>query len=198
MRTLAILLLLTCALAIQAQAQQIRTVVLINGVPYMADVSSNGDILQRYQKIDDYFTAPESHTSIVSRLSKTSEVTGPSIVLFEKQEEPTPSYTEENKAPILEGTSQYLGFSPQKAILTKTAVDQIRKIAEEYQAGLIGKIEILSYHHDNYRSRAIARNRARGIKELLVAFGTPYPNVDFDIRDASAGTKLDFVRVTFL
>jgi len=108
-----------------------------------------------------------------------------------------PSFDEENKAPILTGQTQYLGFSPDKAILTATAVDQIRKISDQHQAGQIDDIFIVSYHLDSYRSRAIARNRARGIKELLGAFGTPRAQVDFEIRDASIGTKIDFVQVSF-
>jgi len=181
-----------------AQSSQVRTVVLINGVPYMVDISPRGDILQRYQRVDDYFTAKESHESIVPRLSQEPTITGSSIVLYEKEEEPIPSFTEENKLPILSGASQYIGFSPDKAVLTKAAVDQIRTIADQHQEGQINNIQIVSYHVDSYRSRSIARNRARGIKELLGAFGTSRDKVGFEIRDASVGTKVDFVVVTFL
>jgi len=175
MKKLLILLsLVTCVICASAQSS-VRTVVLINGEPYLAEVSTNGDILQRYQKVDNYFSTKESHGSIVSRLSKQAQPTGEPIVLFEKEAEPVPSYTEENKAPILTGESQYIGFSPDKAILTKSAVD----------------------HVDSYRSRSLARNRARGIKELLGAFGTTRNKVNFEIRDASFGTKVDFVQVVF-
>jgi len=156
---------------------------------------------QKYLRMvisSNYFDTKESHQSIVTRLSKNAEPSGESIVLFEKQEEPQPSYTEENKAPILSGQSQYIGFSPDKAILTKAAVDQIRLIADQFQAGQIGQIQIVSYHVDSYRSRSLARNRGRGIKELLGAFGTSRSKVTFEVRDASVGTKIDFVQVLFL
>lgn len=193
-----LIILIMFSSGLTAQDDPIRTVVLINGVPFLADVSTEGDILHRYQQVDNYFTTKESHRSIVSRLSDSPEISGDPIAVFPKQEEPIPSFTEENKAPILSGEAQYIGFSPDKAILTKSAVDQIRKIADQYQAGQIGDILIISYHLDNYRARSLARNRARGIKELLSAFGTPREKVDFEIRDVSIGTKIDFVQVQFL
>ncbi len=192
-----IILLLGLCINISAQDQPIRTVVLIDGVPFLTDISTNGDILQKYQRIDDYFSTRESHNSLVSRLSERPEPAGESIVLFDKEVEPQPSFTEENKAPILTGENQYLGFSPDKAILTKNAVDQIRQIADQYQNGQINDIFVVSYHLDTYRTRAIARNRAKGIKELLSSFGMPRGKIDFEIRDASVGTKIDFVQVSF-
>ncbi len=198
MKTLLILLVFgVSATNAWSQSSTVRSVVLIDGIPFLADISSSGDILQKFQRIDDYFSTQESHNSIVSRLSESPQPAGESIVLFEKQKEPVPTFTEENKAPILTGENQYLGFSPDKAILTKSAVDQIRKIADQHQEGQINDIFIISYHLDSYRSRAIARNRARGVKELLGAFGTPRGQVDFEIRDASIGTKIDFVQVSF-
>lgn len=198
MKTLLMLLVFGLSTtSVWSQSSTVRTVVLIDGIPYLADISTSGDILQQYQRIDDYFTTRESHNSIVSKLSERPEPTGESIVLFEKEKDPQPSFTQENKAPILTGESQYLGFSPDKAILTKSAVDQIRKIADQHPDGQIDNIFIVSYHIDSYRSRAIARNRARGIQELLVAFGAPRSQIDYEIRDASVGTKVDFVQVSF-
>ena len=92
MKTLLMLLVFGLSTTnVWSQSSTVRTVVLIDGIPYLADISTSGDILQQYQRIDDYFTTRESHNSIVSKLSERPEPTGESIVLFEKEKDPQPS-----------------------------------------------------------------------------------------------------------
>ena len=176
----------------------IKAIVLINGEAFLVDVTLNGNIVTTYQKINNYFKTSESHQSILTRLSKGERSeSGSSIVFYEKESEPIPSFTEENKSPIAAGNAQYLGFSPRRAILQTAAVDQIRKIADEYQSGRIQSIGITSYHEDSYESRSLARNRSQAIKDLLHAFGVSYDVISEDMPFGGAGVKSDYVRVQF-
>ncbi len=182
-----------------ADAQEVskKAVVLINSTPYLVDVTPNGDITATYQRINNYFATAESDAILVSRLSKIAEPTDIKIAFFEKEAEPIPSFTEENKVPISISAEQYIGFSPDRALLQKTGVDQIRKIADSYRSKTINKISVTSYHIDNYRSRSLARNRAKAIKDLLSAFGVSKSQISTESVQGASNTKVDFVHLTF-
>ena len=198
MRTgLQIILIFLLGFTAGAQEASKKAVVLINGTPYLVDVTPDGNITNTYQRINDYFSTSESDASIVSRLSKTAVPSNNEIVFFEKEEEPVPSFTEENKAPILTGAEQYIGFSPDRALLQKAGVDQIRKIADSYRTKTISTINITSYHIGNYRSKSLARNRADAVKDLLHAFGVSNKNISTQTLLGSMETKVDFVHLTF-
>lgn len=176
----------------------VKAIVLINGEAYLVDVTPNGNIVTTYQKINNYFKSSESHQSILTRLSGGKpSANGNSIVFYEKESEPVPTYSEENKTPISSGSAQYLGFSPRRALLQKAAVDQIRKIADQHRAGTISAINISSYHQDTYESRALARNRNQAVRDLLHAFGTPLSAISEEMPFGGTGVKSDYVRVQF-
>ena len=191
-----ILLLLTSGL-LKGQDDLIRTIVLINGLPFMVDVTAEGDITEIYQNVPEYFSSRTDHNSLVQKYSNNPEPQVTSIVFFEKEEEPIPSFTEENKRPIEYGNNQYIGFSPDRALLLKNAVDQIRRIADGYRNNEIGAISVTSYHRASYRSRALARNRAKAIKDLLGAFGMPASLIQTRTTVITPGSKVDFVQVAF-
>jgi len=175
-----------------------KAIVLINGVAYLVDVTPKGSIIATYQKIDNYFNTSESHNSLLTRLSKGSiSEDSKSIVFYEKEAEPVKSFASENNAPILTGNSHYIGFSPSRAILKKTAVDQIRKIAKSYEHGNLTNILIQSYHQDSYKSRSLARNRANAISDLLKAFGVPQHVVTKETPYGGPNTKADYVGINF-
>ncbi len=182
---------------LNAQEDPVRTIVLINGNAHLVDVAVNGDLVAIYQRVEGLFTSGESTTSIIDRLSKDQPAPSGQIVFFEKEEEPIPSFSEENKQPIITGSSQYIGFSPERALLLNTAVDQIRKIADQFEVGVVQSITVISYHLDNYRSRSLARNRAKAIKDLLMAFGVNGLNISTLTSAVSPDSKLDFVQVKF-
>lgn len=186
-------------LGFTAGAQEVskKAVVLINATPYLVDVTPDGNITTTYQRINDYFSTSESDASLVSRLSKIAEPTDIKIAFFEKEEEPVPSFTKENQVPINISAEQYIGFSPNRALLQKKGVDQIRKIADGFRSKAIIAINITSYHIDNYRSRSLARNRAEAIKDLLNAFGVSKSNVSTQSIQGGSDTKVDFVHLTF-
>lgn len=182
---------------VKSQDSTIRTIVLINGEPFLVDVLPNGDITAQYQKVDNYFSSSESHDNILARETKKDSQPSSSLVFFENEEEPVVPFTEENLAPILPGNEQYIGFSPGKAILQKAAVDQIRKISKEQRGGLFRLIGIRSYNRNNFRSRALSRNRAKAIKDLLIAFGVPENQIASQTLEGTSETKVDFVQVSF-
>ncbi len=180
-----------------AQKASKKAVVLINGTPYLADVTPDGNITTTYQRINSYFASSESTANMVSRLSKIAEPTDSQIVFFEKEEEPVPSYTKENKVAILTGAEQYIGFSPDRALLQKAGVDQIRKISESYRAKAISSINVTSYHIGNYRSKSLARNRGNAVKDLLNAFGVSSSSISTQTQQGTSDTKVNFIHVTF-
>ena len=192
-----IILLIFWSFALDAQTELIRTIVLINGLPYMVDVTEEGDILEIYQNVPEYFSSTSGHENLVQQYSKDLKPQIASITFFEKQEEPVPSFSEENSQPIILGNNQYIGFSPERAILLAAAVDQIRLISESFQRGEIRNISITSYHIDTYRSRSLARNRASAIKGLLEAFGMPKSLITARNIDVTPDAKLDFLKVEF-
>lgn len=180
-----------------AQDDSIKAIVLINGRAHLVDVMPNGDITTVYQEITNYFASSESHTSIMRRLIPGARSESGNIVFYEKEAEPIPSFTEENRRPVEIGNEQYIGFSPGKALLLKPAVDQIRKIANAYKASDIKTISIASFYRDNYRSRSLARNRAQAITDLLVAFGVRKTVISSNQFEALQDTKVDFVQLSF-
>jgi len=186
------------SVSVGAQNTSKKAVVLINGKAFLVDVTPKGNITTTYQRIDNYFSTSESHDLLVDRLSKTAEPTDSKIVFFEKENEPIPSFSEENKVNIDIGTQQYIGFSPERALLQKAGVDQIRKVAKSYRSRRISNINITSYHADNYRSRSLARNRVQAIKDLLHAFGVALSSISTQTLLGNADTKVDFVNISFL
>ncbi len=175
--------------------QPFKAIVLINGDAYLVDLEEDGTIAAMYQKIENYFTTRESHGSILARLTRGERSSSGSIVFYEKEIEPEVSFSNENKLPIRSGNSQYIGFSPFRALLQTEAVNQIRRIAKEYGRGKISGIHIYSYHNDTYRARALARNRSQAIKDLLSAFGVPGHIIGQEITIVQSGGKTDFVRI---
>jgi outer membrane protein OmpA-like peptidoglycan-associated protein len=173
-----------------------KAIVLINGEVYLVDLSENGDIITTYQKIENYFSSTESHKRIITRLTGGAlSETGDKIVFYEKEVEPQPSYSSQNSLPINQAMARYIGFSPNKAILNKKAVDQIREIADAYKNGTIKDITITLLEAASYRERALSRNRADAIKGLLKAFGVADNYIFMDNGPIDQNTKIDFVKV---
>ena len=180
-----------------AQDEPFKAIVLINGVAYLVDVTPKGDITTTYQKVENYFQSQESHASIMRRMLKDPQPQGEGIAFYDKEVEPVPSFTDENKRPIDVGNDQFIGFSPGRALLLKIAVDQIRKIGNSYRNKDISSISITSFYNDNYRSRSLARNRAKAINDLLIAFGVSQNQIFTNSILGGPDAKVDFVNIGF-
>lgn len=180
-----------------SQQETKKAIVLINGDAHLVDVSPKGDIVKTYQKIDNYFSLKESPSQLIARFANVPAIENSSITFFESEDEPTPTFTVENKAPVVIGNDQYLGFSPGRAVLQKKAVDQIRKISKAYRNGDIQTIHATAYYSDNYRSRSLSRNRAKAIKDLLIAFGLPANMIQTKTVLGTSDVKIDYVNISF-
>ena len=196
-KSLSVLLLAFLSICGRAQDDVMKAIVLINGDAFLVDVLENGDITTIYQEVKNYFKSGESHESMMRRLVPGARSKEGNLVFYEKEAEPVPSFTKENKRKIVTGNQQYIGFSPNKALLLKPAVDQIRKIAEAYTSSSIQVIDISSYHDNSYRTKALARNRAKAIKDLLVAFGVKPSAIGTSEFAGGKDTKIDFVQLQF-
>ena len=181
----------------QSSPKTITTVVLINGDPVLVDLTEKGDITAIYQSIPEYFTTPKSHESIVAQASAVKPTSRGTLTAYSKETEPTPSYTVENTQPITAGADQYIGFSPIRALLLDNAVIQIRKISRSLRSGEISQVAITSYHNEDFRSKALSRNRADAIKDLLIAFGASASSISISSTPRGPDAKIDYVRLTF-
>lgn len=170
-----------------------KAIVLINGEAFLVDVDKDGTILTTYQKVNNYFTSSEPHEKMLVRLSKSTRNEQGGIAFYELEKEYKAPYIEENKAPIARGNTQYIGFSPEQALLNKAAVDQIRKIAGAYSKGEIRTISIQSFYERSYKSRSISRNRSDAIKDLLAAFGVLPDDIVLGSQELKKGQSANFV-----
>lgn len=192
------LLLFLNIVDINAQSVTKRAIVLINGKAHLVDMEDNGNIITIYQVLENYFTSSQSANALLNKANQSATKTGEGIVFFEREEEPQPTYIEQNSQPVVYGNEQYIGFSPERAILIKSAVQQIRNIADSFQEGQISHIKITSYHRDTYRSRSLARNRAFAIQDLLIAFGVPPEEIDATHDNIDSAGNQDYVRLAFV
>jgi Outer membrane protein and related peptidoglycan-associated (lipo)proteins len=198
MRILSLLLLLISLGPIWSQeVNPIRTIVLINGRPTLVDVTPKGNITAIFQGVTDYFTSSASHETLVAKASSIKEPSRGSLLAYEAETDPTPTYESDNSRSVLVGATQYIGFSPRRALLLDNAVIQIRNIAKSYKENDIGSIVMLSFHQGEYRSRALARNRAKAIKDLLGAYGMPAHLIKAEQARADGQTKTEYVQMTF-
>ena len=174
-----------------------KAIVLINGDAHLVDISPKGDIVNTYQRIDNYFSLKESPSQLIARFANVPAMKNSAITFFESEKEPEPTFKIENKAPVITGNSQFIGFSPGRAVLQKQAVNQIRKISKAYRDGQIQSITATSYYSDNYRSRSLSRNRAKAIKDLLIAFGLPSNIINTQTVVGANNVKIDYVNIGF-
>ena len=178
----------------QATSQEVkRSVILINGVAHVADLSTTGSVIAYYQSIPNYFNNPLSDKEIIAQAERIGLSNKGQVELYTNN----PQEPELSKfRRVTEFTSdqrQYIAFSTGRAILNKTAVDQIRDLADLYQNQEISEIIINAYHDDTRRQRLLAENRSKAIRDLLITFGVNEQNIQRNLPYGNEGDQLYFV-----
>lgn len=152
-----------------------RAIILVNGTAVVADLASNGSVVQRYQSIPSYFNNNLSDQQIIAQAEASGLRPEGELQLYAESidEEVIPQLSTFRKTEdfTADGECQYIAFSRGRALLNQQAVDQVRSIADAYLSGRIAKINISSYHRDSNASRTLAQNRANALVDLLTTFG---------------------------
>ena len=177
-----------------------RSIILINGEPFIADISVNGSIVAKYQNVPDYFTNNLDDQQIIARAEKKGLLAGGSIELYADN-------LEDDKIPDINSfkklsadpadKKQYIAFSRGRAILNRVSVDQIRAISDAYTAKKISSITINAYHKDTEESRILASNRGNAISRLLNTFGVDNNDIQVNMPYGADGDQLYFVYLSF-
>lgn len=185
--------------SVEAQ-KVIRSIILINGEPYIADLTSNGSVLDRYQKVPEYFTSQLNDEQIIAMAEKKGLISEGTIELYAESldSEDIPSLSEfRPDIESITASKQYIAFTRNRAILNQKAVDQIRAISDAYQAGNLSSVIINAYHMDTESSRILARNRGNAITDLLITFGMPQSNIEINMPYGNQDDQLYYVYLSF-
>jgi hypothetical protein len=176
---LIILALLTTAFTAHANPIEnenlFRTIILINGTPFLVELNGEGKVLQRFTMVPDYFETPETHDYIVSRVSET--------------------YDDEL---ALLANSRLIIFQEEKALLDETAVNHIREFARLYSNGRVLNINITAGHQDDFQDEALAAHRIEAVFQLLKDFGVEEGDISADMKIYKSDLPNQFVKIDFL
>jgi hypothetical protein len=178
----------------------IRSIVLINGEPFIADLSVNGSIVAKYQNVPDYFTNGLDDQQIIALAEKKGLISGGSLELYTDNldDDKIPDIsTFKNISTEPSNNKQYIAFSRGRAILNRVSVDQIRAISDAYTENKISSITINAYHKDTEESRILAANRGNAISRLLSTFGVNSNDIQVNMPYGADGDQLYFVYLSF-
>lgn len=188
-----------CAINLNGQ-KLVRSIILINGEPYIADLTVNGSVVDRYQKVPDYFNSNLKDEQIIAIAEKKGLISEGNIELYADKLDNDDIPSLNSFRPSFDDISdnkQYIAFSRNRAILNQQAVDQIRNISDAYQSGKVSKVTVNAYHFDTEASRILARNRGNAITDLLVTFGLPETNIEVNMPYGKEDDQLYYVYLSF-
>lgn len=201
MKRLLVLIAFAIICAINLNGQKlVRSIILINGEPYIADLTVNGSVVDRYQKVPDYFNSNLKDEQIIAIAEKKGLISEGNIELYADKLDNDDIPSLNSFRPSFDDISdnkQYIAFSRNRAILNQQAVDQIRNISDAYQSGKVSKVTVNAYHFDTEASRILARNRGNAITDLLVTFGLPETNIEVNMPYGKEDDQLYYVYLSF-
>ncbi len=153
----------------------IKTIILINGTPFLVDLDEEGDVVRNYVMVADYFDSLESHESIVSRMSTEYEAEMAHLQ-----------------------HSRLIIFPEDLALLNDTAVDNIRDVARLYSKGFLQNINITASHDDDNSDEALANYRVDAVYQLLTDFGVEEGDISADMKIYKSDVPNQFVKIDLL
>lgn len=148
-----------------------RTIILINGAPFVVNLDQKGDLVETIAWVPEYFASSESHNDIVSRIADDYEV-------------------EKNNI-----KSRLLIFEEDKAILDYMAVEHIRDMSRLYSKGYIQSINISAAHTNDFEDEALAANRINVIYQMLKDFGVDDNGITADMKHYKSDLPNQFIRL---
>ena len=153
----------------------IKTIILINGTPFLVDLDEEGDVVRNYVMVADYFESLESHESMVSRMSTEYEAEMAHLQ-----------------------NSRLIIFPEDLALLNDTAVDNIRDVARLYSKGFLQNINITASHDDDNSDEALANYRVDAVYQLLTDFGVEEGDISADMKIYKSDVPNQFVKIDLL
>lgn len=195
-----IVLLFAYAASSYAQGT-VRSIILVNGEPFIADLTVNGSVVAKYQKVPDYFTNGLDDKAIIANAERQGLKSEGSIELYADNldDAPIPALSEfRSISDDNIDSKQYVAFSRGRAILNRQSVDQIRAISDAYQTGQISEVVINAYHNDTEQSRILAKNRGKAISDLMTTFGMSPTSIQVNMPYGSESDQLYYVYLSFV
>jgi len=152
-----------------------KTIILINGAPFLVEVNEEGKVVYNYLPVHDYFVSNESHDNLV-----------------EKAEE---KYEEEL---ALLSNSRLIIFDETSSLLNESAVDNIRELAKLYNRGVLQNINITAGHVEKENDEITADDRINAISQLLSDFGVKEGDISADVKIYRSELPNQFVKIDLL
>ena len=136
-----------------------RTIILIDGDPYLVDLDDEGDLVDAIVPVPEYFVSEASHAVLVDRRS------------------------EDYASELANIKSRLLIFSEDSALIDQVAVDHVRDLARLYSKGYINEINIGAAHADTDQDEALAAHRISAVYHLLRDFGVQEEDITADMKN---------------
>jgi hypothetical protein len=152
-----------------------KTIILINGTPFLVEMNSDGDILENYAMVPDYFETEENHEIIVARVSD-----------------------EYDSEMAMSMTTRLIIFDEDQALLNDFAVHHIREVATLYSKGYLQNVNIVASHSSAHDDEALAAYRIETIYQLLKDFGVREGDISADMKIYKSDLPNQFVKIDLL
>ena len=148
-----------------------RTIILIDGDPYMVDLESNGDVIDQIAQVPEYFESKETHEEILEEINEDYENEKDNI------------------------KSRLLIFPEGMSIMDSVAVDHVRDLARIYHKGYISNVHITAAHVDDFSDEALAAQRVDVIFHMLRDFGVNEEGITADMKEYSSDLPNVYVQL---
>ena len=152
-----------------------KTIILINGAPFLVDIDDTGKVVYNYLLVENYFKSEETHENLI-----------------EKAEE------EYNEELSMLSNSRLIIFDEQSSLLDDMAVDNIRELANKYNSGILQNINITAGYQPNERDEIEAEDRISAISQLLLDFGVKEGDISADLKIYRSELPNQFVKIDLL
>ena len=152
-----------------------KTIILINGAAFLVDINEEGQVLNNYLLVPDYFTSNDTHENLV-----------------EKAEE---EYADE-VATL--NRSKLIIFGEESALLDEAAVDNIRELANQYNIGSLQNINITAGHIEAKDDETTVDDRINAISQMLQDFGVEEGDISADIKIYRSELPNQFVKIDLI
>lgn len=148
-----------------------RTIILIDGDPYLVDLDMDGDLVDAIAPVPDYFVSEESHLALVDRVS------------------------DDYESELANIKSRLLIFDEDSALMNQGAVDHVRDLARLYSKGYIDEISIEAAHEDTFKDEALAAYRIATVYQMLKDFGVKEEDIFADMKYYKSDLPNVYVRM---
>ena len=150
-----------------------RTIILIDGIPFLVDLDVEGGVIEHLAAVPNYFKSPESHEMMVVRISGEYE-----------------------SALVSEMKARLIIFEEDDSILNRHAIDHIRDIATLHAKGFVNEINITAGHAEDSSDEEVTAHRINAIHQLLNDFGVEDENIQADMKIYQSDIPNQFVTIS--